>query len=44
MKSFSEFFNSEYLALEAIEYLDKTIFTRFLNKDATLIPSKKVIL
>lgn len=44
MKSFSEFFNSEYLALEAIEYLDKTIFTRFLNKDATLIPSKEVIL
>ena len=31
MKSFTEFFNSEYLAIEAIEYLDKTIFTRLLN-------------
>lgn len=44
MKSFTEFFNSEYLAIEAIEYLDKTIFTRLLNQDKTLIPSKQVIL
>lgn len=44
MKSFLEFFNDEYLAIEGIEYLDKRIFTRLLNEDKTLIPSDEVIL
>lgn len=44
MKSFINFFNDEYLAIESIERLDRTIFRKIINKNPQFIPSKKIIL
>lgn len=33
MKRFTEFFKEEYLVLESIEYVDRTLFTRIINEE-----------
>lgn len=35
MKLFTEFFKDDYLVLEGIEYLDKTLFRRIINEELT---------
>lgn len=36
MKSFTQFFNEEYIVLEDIQYMDKTIYKKIVNEESDL--------
>lgn len=43
MKSFLNFFNEEYMAIENIYYLDRTLFRKIIAEDAQVTPSDQEI-